>query len=81
MAKSKDEVVSTEPTVEAPTVETSVVVTENSVPEVKSKKRKYKLLGGKYHTSTKVYKVGDIVESDDDMIAIWGRPKFELLEG
>jgi len=81
MAKSKDEVVSTEPAVEAPAVETSVVVTENSVPEVKSKKRKYKLLGGKYHTSTKVYKVGDIVESDDDMIAIWGRPKFELLEG
>ena len=81
MAKSKDEVVSTEPTVEAPAAETSVVVTENSVPEVKTKKRKYKLLGGKYHTSTKVYKVGDIVESDDDMIAIWGRPKFELLEG
>jgi len=81
MAKSKDEVTSTEPVVEAPAVQEPVVEAPASVPEVKSKKRKYKLLGGKYHTSSKVYKAGDIVESDDDMIAIWGRPKFELLEG
>jgi hypothetical protein len=84
MAKSKDEVTSTEPVVEAPVVQEPVVevkVTEPSVPEVKSKKKKFKLLGGKYHTPSKVYKAGDYVESDDDLAAIWGKPTFELVEG
>jgi hypothetical protein len=81
MAKSKETDETVTPETQAKADAESVVVAENPVPEVKSKKRKYKLLGGKYHTSTKVYKVGDIVESDDDMVAIWGRPKFELLEG
>ncbi len=86
MAKSKDEVTSTEPVVEAPVVQEPAVVAPvveapASVPEVKSKKKKFKLLGGKYHTPSKVYKAGDIVESDDDLAAIWGKPTFELVEG
>jgi hypothetical protein len=81
MAKSKDEVTSTEPVVEAPVVQEPVVDAPASVPEVKSKKKKFKLLGGKYHTPSKVYKAGDYVESDDDLAAIWGKPTFELVEG
>jgi hypothetical protein len=76
MAKSKDEVTSTEPVVEAPVVEAPA-----SVPEVKSTKRKFKVLGGKHRVGSKAYFTGDIVESDDDLIAIWGRPKFELVQG
>jgi hypothetical protein len=84
MAKSKETdetVVSDAPVVQEPASVAPVVEAPASVPEVKSKKKKFKLLGGKYHTSTKVYKPGDIVESDDDLAAIWGKPTFELVEG
>lgn len=80
MAKSKDESASVEPQV-APSANEPVSEAPASVPEVKPKKKKFKLLGGKHHTPGKVYKAGDIVESDDDLVAIWGRPTFELIEG
>jgi len=57
------------------TPESTVVVT------VKPKAFKFKVLGGKHYVGEAVYKPGDIVESDDDLVALYGRPKFELVQG
>lgn len=75
MAKSKE----TDETVTSDAE--SVLAPAASAPEVKSTKRKFKLLGGKHHVGSKVYQVGDYIESDDDLVAIYGRPKFELVQG
>lgn len=45
-----------------------------------SKAFKFKVLGGKYHTSTRKYIVGDVVETDEDLIAQFGRFQFELIK-
>jgi hypothetical protein len=78
MAKTKEvsEVVESEVT--EPVVQPEAPA---SVPEVKSKKKKFKLLAGKHHVPGKVYVAGDVVESDDDLGELYGKTKFELVQG
>lgn len=39
----------------------------------------YKLLAGKYVNGTRVYRPGDEVVSDDDLVKIGGREKFSVV--
>ncbi len=61
----------------------STTFTPETAPEVQVKPKafKFKLLGGKHFVGETVYRTGDIVPCDDDLIAIHGKPKFELVQG
>lgn len=57
-------------------------IVTSAAPAVQTAKAfKFKVLGGKHYVGETVYKTGDIFECDDDLIAIHGRPKFELVQG
>jgi len=48
----------------------------------KAFKFKFKLLAGKHYVGMEtVYKPGDIIETDENLVEVYGRPKFELVEG
>lgn len=54
---------------------------EKTPAPVVTKAFKFKLLGGKHYVGETVYRPGDIIETDDDLVAIHGKPKFELVQG
>jgi hypothetical protein len=42
----------------------------------KAPKRKFELLGGLHHVGDKTFKAPAVVESDDDLVKIYGPEKF-----
>lgn len=88
MTKTKNQVV----VVEAPASEVAPQVeqveqaeqsaeTTKDVPSVPDKKFTFRVVAGKHYVGEKAFRVGDLIETDEDLVAICGKLKFELVRG